>query len=310
MEAEKQISTQEPNEFIIDLDGWKDTGTYILHETASGLFILEQNMGTPIPQIYDWLDKQDATITDKIESIAEQGERWRIVLKNNVVFILDDWHDIPGVIAQNPQPLPAAKPPAIYPTYDHPTQPIVKPPVYVTPPEPINPYSSGYYSYSKPAVDQLQELLGPIAQYPTKCPVGHGTQKVTFWGKHGKNKKVEPLPGCAYHSNLWQMVQHLNDRHMWSREKIADWMETLDIDLTLAHILRCEYCQKTYHGLNDIPPLVCSPECGEKLAQILLDNPELKDMPDNKRAMMIQAFRELDNLEEVNEIGPDGNSGT
>lgn len=30
---------------------------------------------------------------------------------------------------------------------------------------------------------------------------------------------------------LYRLVQHLNDYHMWTREAIADWLETLDIDL-------------------------------------------------------------------------------
>jgi hypothetical protein len=28
--------------------------------------------------------------------------------------------------------------------------------------------------------------------------------------------------------SLWTMVQHLNDFHHWTRESIADWIETLD----------------------------------------------------------------------------------
>lgn len=31
---------------------------------------------------------------------------------------------------------------------------------------------------------------------------------------------------------IWDMVQHLNDRHKWTREAIADWLETLDVDLS------------------------------------------------------------------------------
>lgn len=35
-------------------------------------------------------------------------------------------------------------------------------------------------------------------------------------------------------SSLWLMVQHLNDTHKWSREKIADWLETLDVDISFS----------------------------------------------------------------------------
>lgn len=42
-------------------------------------------------------------------------------------------------------------------------------------------------------------------------------------------------PDCAqgpYRGEL--VVIHLNDYHHWTREKIADWLDTLDVDLTLA----------------------------------------------------------------------------
>lgn len=32
-------------------------------------------------------------------------------------------------------------------------------------------------------------------------------------------------------TNLWYLVQHLNDHHKMTRDEIADWVETLDIDI-------------------------------------------------------------------------------
>lgn len=59
----------------------------------------------------------------------------------------------------------------------------------------------------------------------------------------GMNQKVLPPCGCwrdglQYEFGkpimkpgkkvlLWQLVQHLNDKHRWSREKIADWLDDL-----------------------------------------------------------------------------------
>lgn len=37
----------------------------------------------------------------------------------------------------------------------------------------------------------------------------------------------------APHESVFMMVQHLNDVHKWQRERIADWLETLDLDLTV-----------------------------------------------------------------------------
>lgn len=33
-------------------------------------------------------------------------------------------------------------------------------------------------------------------------------------------------------SILWSII-HLNDRHEWTREAIADWLDTIDVDLTV-----------------------------------------------------------------------------
>jgi hypothetical protein len=58
----------------------------------------------------------------------------------------------------------------------------------------------------------------------------------------GRYGMMDVLPGlteerdcptkCGRHSSLYLLIQHLNDKHEWTREKIADWLETLDVDLT------------------------------------------------------------------------------
>lgn len=35
-----------------------------------------------------------------------------------------------------------------------------------------------------------------------------------------------------YTYSLYDCIIHLNDSHKWSRDQIADWLETLDIDIT------------------------------------------------------------------------------
>jgi hypothetical protein len=40
-----------------------------------------------------------------------------------------------------------------------------------------------------------------------------------------------PAACVASGYTLWSLIQHLNDSHKWSRERIADWLETLDVDL-------------------------------------------------------------------------------
>lgn len=38
---------------------------------------------------------------------------------------------------------------------------------------------------------------------------------------------------CFTEQRLFRIIIHLNDYHGWSREQIADWLETLDVDLKL-----------------------------------------------------------------------------
>lgn len=53
----------------------------------------------------------------------------------------------------------------------------------------------------------------------------------------GLEATAEPSEIIGYtqaHGTLTSIIQHLNDSHEWTREQIADWLETLDIDLTFA----------------------------------------------------------------------------
>lgn len=40
-------------------------------------------------------------------------------------------------------------------------------------------------------------------------------------------------PVCQHSDNMADMIIHLNDGEMWSREQIADWAESLDIDISV-----------------------------------------------------------------------------
>jgi hypothetical protein len=59
------------------------------------------------------------------------------------------------------------------------------------------------------------------------------------------NQRIHRCPGCNpgaddthdapswYDRLVWDLIQHLNDFHKWTREEIADWLESTDLDLTL-----------------------------------------------------------------------------
>lgn len=56
-------------------------------------------------------------------------------------------------------------------------------------------------------------------------------EKVRYLLPDLDNRKACP-EDCDHTDSVWQIVQHLNDYHQWSREEIADWLETLDINIT------------------------------------------------------------------------------
>lgn len=53
----------------------------------------------------------------------------------------------------------------------------------------------------------------------------------------GTNEVVVSVAGdifpCLVQGSLSTLIPHLNDTHCWTREKIADWLETLPLDLTI-----------------------------------------------------------------------------
>lgn len=60
--------------------------------------------------------------------------------------------------------------------------------------------------------DDLAALVPALKDYSAVCPECPANQS--------------PTP-------LRYLIQHLNDAHEWTRERIADYLDTLDVDLTL-----------------------------------------------------------------------------
>lgn len=59
---------------------------------------------------------------------------------------------------------------------------------------------------------------------------------------------VDYLPGatkyakcpcdCQKFDNLISLIMHLNDEKQWTREAIADWLDTLDINTTFRKVVK------------------------------------------------------------------------
>lgn len=49
-----------------------------------------------------------------------------------------------------------------------------------------------------------------------------------YWNIFANEHCETVCPVCAYANALPQMIAHLNDEHRWTREAIADWVETVE----------------------------------------------------------------------------------
>lgn len=81
-------------------------------------------------------------------------------------------------------------------------------------------------------VSDLTKLVPALKDFKTKCP----------WCTCN-NIACMTLP-------IPSIVMHLNDIHKWTREQIADWLDTLDVDLTIKPVEKLEPLP---------PPLVNNP---------------------------------------------------
>ena len=81
-------------------------------------------------------------------------------------------------------------------------------------------FSNGLLS---PAWSDISDQLNIIGKLQQLVP-GMANKSICCPEKCGVVQKAVPIPN---------MVMHLNDFHHWTREAIADWLETLGVDLTI-----------------------------------------------------------------------------
>lgn len=75
--------------------------------------------------------------------------------------------------------------------------------------------------------DLLDQAIPVLHTATVDCPVGYRWEgpKYGYCYYCYVNKTTRE-------SSISSMILHLNDFHEWSREQIADWLESLDIDLS------------------------------------------------------------------------------
>ena len=81
------------------------------------------------------------------------------------------------------------------------------------------------------ALDAINKMNVGLGWQPSTHPVAKEVEELI----PALGKEVRNCPSCGppVQFAIVVLVQHLNDKHKWTREKIADWLESLDIDLTI-----------------------------------------------------------------------------
>src|ERR1035437_6389083 len=92
-------------------------------------------------------------------------------------------------------------------------------------------YADAFQKRLIAAINPLSTTLSPMAELNQLIP-NLATQVTCPLGGDDANMTTN-VSGCYQPNSIAKMVIHLNDGHEWSRESIADWLESLDIDLTL-----------------------------------------------------------------------------
>lgn len=82
-------------------------------------------------------------------------------------------------------------------------------------------YSGGTISIAEGAITTAQIAPGTISK------------QTPLWAAVPALAEFANCPACSLprKKQLWGLIQHINDEHKWSREAIADWLETLDMDI-------------------------------------------------------------------------------
>lgn len=107
-------------------------------------------------------------------------------------------------------------------------------------------------------IDAISKMEGSGGPKPKKKPQRSYAQMVRDLGDHipGFYDTVW-CPACCRSDTIYTLVQHVNDEHRWTREKIADWLEEIDADTTV-HQDKVEHTRIDWTETGS-PPSVAEP---------------------------------------------------
>jgi hypothetical protein len=86
-------------------------------------------------------------------------------------------------------------------------------------PKPYKPPKPAAPDVGATIVSELAAILPALATHRLRCPL---------W----MDDTTDTPTACCWRKPLSEVIVHLNDHHRWTREQIAGWLDTLDVDLT------------------------------------------------------------------------------
>lgn len=90
----------------------------------------------------------------------------------------------------------------------------------------VDDHFSGMDSYVKDGV--LQYIRGVLLSFDMPDASVQGDDNVSILAKSLPGMEQQIMcPRCDFGNSMYHIVQHLNDHHKWSRDKIADWLDDL-----------------------------------------------------------------------------------
>jgi len=58
--------------------------------------------------------------------------------------------------------------------------------------------------------------------------VGHSPEAVMEYQEWKWTKRILKCPACSARGQVADVIPHLNDRHQWARQTIAEWVSTVE----------------------------------------------------------------------------------
>jgi len=91
----------------------------------------------------------------------------------------------------------------------------------------LHPQRFGSYATYRDERGRFCSSNAPIATIAATCALG-AASAAGLTTDDAIDSPRFTCPACNWHTQRLALVIHLNDRHRWTRERIADWVESVE----------------------------------------------------------------------------------